>query len=468
MAKDAQVAAEQDSSSTPMMTNVRQRIFYGLGDTGYNFLFDMGQLYLLKYYTDNLGLPSIWAGSVFLVAKVWDAFADISVGTWIDSRMNIGKNGKFRPFIFYSAIPLGLLLVATFAIPDFSLTWKIILAYISYMIFGTVYSIGNIAYGSILPAITKNPQERTILASFRQAGGTLGLLIATVAFMPLVWMFEDESTGYFVAVCIFGVAGIILTMLSAKNVKENYVVKPAQKVNKAALKKSYGALLKNKPLIILCIVNIFTFSAYNVKLAIQIYFAQYTLQDTSVIPYMGFFAIGAVFIGTILVPNLVKYIDKVWLYIIGCVIWAVADLSAFFLVDSPVSFVVFASVAFLGSSFINTLNWALISDAVEYGDWKTGIRAEGLVYSSYTFFRKLSTAIAGFVPGIVLAMVGYVPNAIQSESALFGIRSLIYIYPGVLSILTMFVMYFFYPLWNKKYKEIIGELSNRNMQKQAQ
>ncbi|WP_086357959.1 MULTISPECIES: glycoside-pentoside-hexuronide (GPH):cation symporter [unclassified Gilliamella] len=465
MPKNIAVSQGHDSSLTPVKTNVRQRIFYGLGDTGYNFLFDMGQLYLLKYFTDHLGLPSVWAGSVFLVAKVWDAFADISVGTWIDNRMNIGPKGKFRPFIFYSAIPLALLLVATFSIPNFSLTWKIILAYLSYMIFGTVYSIGNIAYGSIVPAMTKNSQERTILASFRQAGGTLGLLIATVAFMPIVWLFDNESTGYLAAVTIFGIAGASLVMLSAKNVEEHYVIKPKEKLSKAVLKKSYGALLKNRPLLILCVVNVFTFSAYNVKLAIQIFFAQYTLHDTSIIPYMGFFSIGSVFIGTIIVPNLVKYIDKVWLYIIGCVIWAAADLTAFFVVDSPFAFVAFASLAFLGSSFINTLNWALISDAVEYGEWKTGIRAEGLVYSSYTFFRKLSQAIAGFVPGIVLAFVGYVPNAEQSENALFGIRSLIYIYPGALAILTIVFMYFFYPLWNDKYKQIIGELSKRNAEK---
>lgn len=449
------------SKLTPVMTNVKQRIFYGLGDTGYNFLFDMGQLYLLKYYTDHLGLPGILAGSVFLVAKVWDAFADISVGTWIDNRSNIGPKGKFRPFILYSAIPLGLLLVATFSIPDFSMTWKAVWAYLTYMIFGTVYSIGNIAYGSIVPAMTKNSHERSILASFRQAGSNLGLLLSMVAFMPIVWMFDDESTGYLVAVTIFGILGAILVILSSKNIKENYVVKPKERLSKEVLKKSYGALLKNRPLIILCIVNIFTFSAFNVKLSIQIYFAQYSLHDTSIISYMGFFSIGAVFLGTLLVPNIVKYLDKVWVYIIGCAIWAASDLIAFFVVDDAVSFVIFASFAFLGSSFVNTLNWALISDAVEYGDWKTGIRAEGLVYSSYTFFRKLSTAIAGFVPGIVLAYVGYVPNVEQSTNALLGIRGLIYIYPGVLSIVTIFVMYFCYPLWNQKYQEIIGDLSQR-------
>lgn len=451
-----------DTDLTPVTTSTKQRIYYGLGDTGYNFLFDMGQLYLLKYYTDHLGLPSILAGSVFLVVKIWDAFADIAVGTWIDSRMNIGEKGKFRPFMLYSAIPLALLLVATFSIPDFSITWKAILAYLTYMIFGTIYSIGNIAYGSIVPAMTKNSHERSILASCRQAGSNLGLLIAMVAFMPIVWLFDNESTGYLVAVTIFGIMGAVLVIISYRNVKENYIVRPKNKPSRADLKKSYAALLKNRPLLILCLVNLFTFSAFNVKLSIQIYFAQYTLHDTSIIPYMGFFSIGAIFLGTILVPNIVKKIDKVWVYIMGCAIWALADIIAFFVVHDALLFVTFASLAFLGSSFINTLNWALISDAVEYGEWKTGIRAEGLVYSSYTFFRKLSTAIAGFVPGIVLATVGYVPNVIQTDSALLGIRSLIFIYPGVLSIATMIVMYFCYPLWNEKYRQIITDLSKKN------
>ncbi|OTQ29916.1 MFS transporter [Gilliamella apicola] len=85
----------------------------------------------------------------------------------------------------------------------------------------------------------------------------------------------------------------------------------------------------------------------------------------------------------------------------------------------------FCTLAYLGSSFIYTLNWALISDAVKYGEWKTGIRAECLVYSSYPFWGEMLQAVAGFIPRIVLALVGYVPNAELSENALFGIRNLI-------------------------------------------
>ena len=448
----------------PVMTNVKQRIYYGLGDTGYNFLFEMGQLYLLKYYTDHLQLPGYVAGLIFLLVKIWDAFADISVGTWIDSRMNIGKRGKFRPFMLYSAIPLALLLVASFAIPEFSMTWKVVFAFLTYMIFGTVYSIGNIAYGSIIPAVTKNTQERSILASFRQAGSNLGLLISTVAFMPIVWFFSDERLGYTFATVVFGVCGVILILLSYSHIQENYIVKPKEKVSFEHMKAAYKALFRNNALIVLCIVNIFTFSAFNVKLAVQVYFAQYILNDANSVMSMGFFSIGAVFIGTIIVPQLVKRMDKVWVYIVGGVIWAIADLMAYFVVDDILSYICFASLAFLGSSFINTLNWALISDAVEYGEWKTNIRSEGLVYSAYTFFRKLSTAIAGFVPGVVLTLVGYVPNAQQTDEAINGIRGLIFLYPGALSILTILVMYFAYPIWNKEYKKIISELTARHAQ----
>lgn len=121
------------------------------------------------------------------------------------------------------------------------------------------------------------------------------------------------------------------------------------------------------------------------------------------------------------------------------------------------AYIFFASIAFLGSSFINTLNWALISDTVENGEWKTNIRSEGLVYSAYTFFRKISTAIAGFIPGVVLTLVGYVPNVQQTEEAINGIRGLIFLYPGALSILTIVVMYFGSPIWNTQYKKIITE-----------
>ncbi|WP_337033868.1 MFS transporter [Paenibacillus illinoisensis] len=456
----------QTVTSAPIETKskkltLKEKIAYGMGDVGNNFMFDLGQIYLLKFYTDALGLPSATAGLIFLITKIWDAFADVTVGTWVDNRKKIGPRGKFRPFILYTAIPLALVTVVSFMNPDFTLTGKMIWAYATYMLFGTVYSISNIPYGSMVPAMTKDPVERAQLASFRQAGSNLGLLITTVGFMPIVLMFDSQSTGYLVGVVIFSIIGVLFQLYCYANVKERFVYEKPNQEKKINLIDSYKGLFKNAPLLILCLVNLFTFSAFNVKLAVQIYYAQYVLQDVSIIPYMGFFSIGCVFIGVALVPSLVKKIGKKNTYILGCAIWAAGDGLAFFFANNATIFIIMACFAFFGSSFVNSLNWALVSDAVEYGEWKTGTRSEGVVYSFFTFCRKLSQALAGFIPGVVLGIVGYVPNVVQSSEAIAGIRGLMFIYPGVLALATIIVMAWFYKLSEDKYKQIVLDLNER-------
>ncbi|AOH54649.1 hypothetical protein ABE28_009835 [Peribacillus muralis] len=439
---------------------LKEKIAYGMGDVGNNFLFDLGQIYLLKFYTDALGLPSATAGLIFLITKIWDAFADITVGTWVDNRKKIGPKGKFRPFILYTAVPLALITIVSFTNPNFSLTGKMIWAYATYMAFGTIYSISNIPYGSMVPAMTKDPVERAELAAFRQAGSNMGLLITTVGFMPIVLLFNSESTGYIVAVSVFAFLGILFQLYCYKNVKERYVYEKP-KENKVKLSESYKGLLKNTPLLILCLVNLFTFSAFNVKLAVQVYYCQYVLKNVSIVPYMGFFSIGCVFIGVALVPFMVKKIGKKYTYILGCAIWAVGDLLAYIFADNAIIFIILACFAFFGSAFVNSLNWAFVSDAVEYGEWKTGNRSEGVVYSFFTFCRKLSQALAGFIPGIVLGLVGYVPNAVQSASVVEGIRGLMFIYPSTLAMATIIVMAFFYKLSDDKYNTIVKDLNDR-------
>ncbi|WP_270564315.1 glycoside-pentoside-hexuronide (GPH):cation symporter [Clostridium beijerinckii] len=440
--------------------SLTEKIGYGLGDVGYGFMFDLGQVYLLKFYTDALGIPAAAAGLVFLITKVWDAFADISVGTWVDSRKNIGSKGKFRPFMLYGAIPLALATIVSFATPNFTVTGKLIWAYVSYAIFGTLYSISNVPYGSMIPAMTQDSNERAQLASFRQAGSNAALLITTVGVMPIVLCFSDKNTGYLVAVSIFAILGVIIQYISYSNIKERYVVEKP-KEEKTSIGAGLKAIFKNGPLLVLCLVNLFTFSAFNVKLAVQVYFCQYVLGNVSIVPYMGFFSMGCVFIGCAFVPLMVKRVGKKATYIIGCGIWAVGDILAYLFASNAVIFIVFACMAYFGSSFVNSLNWAFVSDAVEYGEWKTGKRSEGVTYSFFTFFRKVSGATAGFIPGIVLAWVGYVPNAEQSVGALAGIKGLMFLYPSVLAIATIVSMGALYKLTDAKCNEIINELNER-------
>jgi GPH family glycoside/pentoside/hexuronide:cation symporter len=458
------IIQETKSIETAVSTDhvpLKEKIAYGLGDTGYNFMFELGQVYLLKFYTDILGLPAATAGLVFLLTKIFDGFTDIGVGTIVDNRRKIGSRGKFRPFILYAAVPLALITIAVFTTPNFTLNGRLIWAILTYMAFTTIYTTSNIPYGAMLPAMTKDPVQRAQLASFRWAGSNFGLLITSVAFIPIVMIFSDLSRGYMIGASIFAVLGVLLNIYAYANIKERHVQPKPKSKKRNSIWKSYGTLFRNKPLIILSILNLLMFSAFNVKLAVQVYFCEYNLNDITIVPYLGFFSIGCVFLGIPLVPVLVRKIGKKGTYITGALIWAVADICAYAIARDSLTFIAFASLAFFGSAFINTLNWVLVSDCVEYGEWKTGERGEGIVYSFYTFSRKMSQALAGFIPGVTLAFVGYIPNVVQSARSLEGIRVLMFIYPATLAIVATIIMYFFYGLNDRRYDFILKELNNR-------
>lgn len=454
------------SAAGPGRLTMRERLGYGMGDTGFNFLFDMGQLYLLKFMTDVMGLNPAVAGSVFLVAKVWDAFADVAVGSWIDNTRHTGRWGRYHSFILWATLPLAIALMANFHVPGFSLTGKTVWAYALYMVFGTIYSIANIPYGSMIPTLTKDPVERSILSSLRQGGGTLGLLIATVAFMPIVTAFDDKRTGYTVAVAVFAAAGCAIVYTMCFLVKERHAPEPpaAATGEKIPIARQFWLLLHNRPLLGLCAANLFIFSAFNVRLSAQVFFAEDVLHDNWALSYLGLFSIACVFPGVAVVPWLTRRIGKRKTYMLGAAIWLVADFIAFFAVHNTVALVVFSCFSYFGSALPNSLNWAMVADCVEYGEWKTGVRNQALTYSSFTWFRKVSQALAGFIPGVVLAWTGYVANATeQSATTKLGIRGLMFGYPLVMSILTIASIALIYNLTDKRFTEITAELDTRKL-----
>ncbi|HDV3384791.1 TPA: MFS transporter, partial [Escherichia coli] len=215
------------------------------------------------------------------------------------------------------------------------------------------------------------------------------------------------------------------------------------------------------PLFILCIANLCTLGAFNVKLAIQVYYTQYVLNDPILLSYMGFFSMGCIFIGVFLMPASVRRFGKKKVYIGGLLIWVLGDLLNYFFGGGSVSFVAFSCLAFFGSAFVNSLNWALVSDTVEYGEWRTGVRSEGTVYTGFTFFRKVSQALAGFFPGWMLTQIGYVPNVAQADHTIEGLRQLIFIYPSALAVVTIVAMGCFYSLNEKMYVRIVEEIEAR-------
>lgn len=212
------VSAQTDSrsmqSSQDIKLSWREKICYGFGDLGNGFMFDLGQAYLTKFYTDICLISPGVVSLIFAVTKIFDAFMDPIAGAFVDGRKKIGKHGRFRPVMMVSAVILAVLTVVTFTAPDIPMAGKIAYALITYMIWGVVYSFTNVPYGSLATVMTRDVDDRAHMASTRQAGSLCAQLITGVAFIPLVLFFAGGDTldgnphGYTIAAVVMGLCGI--------------------------------------------------------------------------------------------------------------------------------------------------------------------------------------------------------------------------------------------------------------------
>ncbi|MCC5466884.1 glycoside-pentoside-hexuronide (GPH):cation symporter [Pelosinus baikalensis] len=440
---------------------LKEKVSYGLGDFGNGFMFDMGQIYLLKFYTDVFGIPAAVAGSIFLLTKIFDAFMDPIAGAFIDARKADPRTGKFRKIMFTSSIFLGILSIFVFMAPDLSPTAKMIFGYATYMAWGVGYSFTNVPYGALGAAMTQDPNDRASLASWRQAGSLGALLITSVMVVPLIKQFSDPRVAWPVVVALTSVIGVTAFYFCFKNCKEVIVGKSLASGEKISIKAMARSVFTNRPLLALILMTIFTISAYNIKSAMMIYYCQYNLGDISLMPYISFITIGCSCLGITLIPKLTKRFGKKNTALIGFGVSVVADLINFLIPGDLVTFTILASIAFIGISIPNGVTWAFVSDSIDYGEWKTGERREGITYSFFNFARKIAQSVSGFASGIGLSIVGYVPNVQQTEKALGGIKGLLLLYPAVTISCAALVIGILYTLSDKRHGEMIEELKNR-------
>lgn len=436
---------------------LKEKIAYGVGDLGNGFTFDLGQAYLLKFYTDVCGIAGTAAGGIFLFSKIFDAFMDVLAGSYADKRKP-SKAGKFRPVMMASAVVLAILTVITFLTPDVSIQGKLVYAYASYMVWGFWYSMVNIPYGSLASAMTQDVDDRTQLASFRQAGSLLALLITGVVFMPIVLYFSDSKFGFPIAAAAMAIVGVMCHIYCYRNTKEHIQPQAGEKIYFSDIK---SALLKNKPLGILIITSLFMISAYNIKIAMLVYFCEYNLHDIKLMAFINFVIIGSSVVSITAIPKLVKLFGKKGAMLLGFVISIIADTINFMIPSSPISFTILATIAFVAISIPNGIVWALISDIIDYGEWKTGKRAAGVTYAAFSFSRKLAQSISGLSAGLGLSLIGYVPNAVQSKQSLQGIKGLLLAYPAITITIAALMIWSLYELTDKHCNEIVQDLEKR-------
>jgi glucuronide carrier protein len=459
---------EATTAPAPPRLGPLQYLGYAAGDAANNLAFSMTSMFLLVYYTDVAGISAAAAGTLFLLIRIWDGFADIFAGRMVDRTMT--RWGKFRPFFLFGAAPLMLLAFATFTLPGqvSGSGLRLLVAYLTYGLLGLAYSLVNIPYGSLASAMTQRPDERGRLASFRMIGTALtGILLAFVV-APQVKRYTGDPDGFqhslAITMGIFAVVGFGLYMFLFATSRETV----QRDVASVSMRQSFNTLRHNRPLVMLCLASLAFLTALFSLQTVQVYYARDVLGNANLLTILTILSVGSIFVIAPLIPRLVVAIGKKKAFLgFG----AIGVLAGVGITLSPPSTVwvplVFFALMGVSTAGVNTLMWALEADTVEYGEWKTGVRTEGITYALFSFTRKLGQAVGGAMAAFVIGLGGYVGGvAAQSESAVNAIRFAAGFAPAIF-ILIGIAIFFRYPLTEQTFATMVAETAARRAERAA-
>ena len=444
-----------------------EKIGYGLGDTASNLYFKFFEVFLVYYYTDIFGLNPAAMGTMFLVANLWDAINDPLMGAIAD-RTNT-KNGKYRPYLIWFAIPYGLtgwLIFANFEfLTDPSL--KLIYAYVTFILFKMVYTAINVPYSAMMGVISADAEDRQELGRFRFLGAFGGGFLIFLSVRPLVEFLGkgDEGLGFQLTMGIFGILSILCFYICYKTTKER--ITPQKGANTVTILQDLSFLVKNRPWVIMFIAGILTLTNVVLRGSVTIHYCEYYLGwgSQKVFLWMDittlFLSTGTVaFIAGCYMTKLVLSFTTKKFALTALTIINAIGILIFFIVPPEATVTLFTLNLFC--SFVAgptpAIVWALYTDVADYGEWKFGRRATGLVFSAAQFAQKMGITIAGSAAGFLLAGYGYIANQEQTDGALLGIRIIFCILPGALALANGLLL-LFYPLSQEKTDEIQAELA---------
>ncbi|WP_029904978.1 MFS transporter [Prevotella sp. 10(H)] len=468
---------------------LKEKVGYGFGDMASSMFWKIFGMYALFFYTDVFGITAAAAGTMFLVARVWDSFFDIFVGIMADRTKT--RWGRYRPYLLWFAIPFSVMGIMTFFVPDFAATGKLIYAYVTYSLMMIVYSLINVPYASLLGVMSSKPQERNILSSYRMSFAFIGSFITFMLLQPLVDIFSNifdtqttdqlqkiigsanESTistspiGWTLSVASIGILCTILFIFCFKWTRER--VQPVNEEKDISIKHDLKNLLNNAPWWILVATGLAALLFNAVRDGVAIYYFRDYVQFHYKMPYTGwdmttiYFLIGqaANLIGVIFAPMLSARYGKKKTYMIAMAIAGILSTIFFFIPNNLEWILLLQVVISLCAGYVLPLLWSMFADIVDYQELKTNRRASGLIFSSSSMSQKLGWAVGAALTGWILSIFKYNPDvAMQSADTIFGERFMISLLPAICCLLA-FIGMSIYPLSEKKVQEVTEELNKR-------
>lgn len=406
---------------------------YGFGQC---FNYGLVGTFILFFYTDVLGISAAAASIIFLIARVWDAFCNPVCATTIDMRRT--KSGKFKGYLKFMPIFVTISTITCFLTPDLSIDGKIMYAAVTYILWGTLYTVSDIPFWSVSTLISGNTREKANLACVANIGVAGGIGTSSILIPLLLNALSGHSmaTQYFIAVAIFSGLGFLLMMYGQSTIKERVAPLKAEKVG---FKDVMSALKANRHLFKILAIFIFKF-CYDVVQSIIVYFFTYNLGRTELLAAFGIISTACA-LGILVLPVLTKKFRKKDIFIGVCALDILVRIIWYFIgySDLTIVMIILTITAFLNALTIPCVSM-MIQETIEYSEVKTGKRCEAVAFSGQTFTGILAVALAGAGTGLLLTMVGYVPNQIQTNYTLDGIFLAVCIVPAIGSLCRLLLL----------------------------
>lgn len=421
----------------------RERFGYGVGDWAHNLGYASFGWFIVIYYTQVLKISAAAAAVVTLVAMFVGGLADVAAGIAVDKTQT--RYGKARPWILRMMVPYAVFLALMFSVPDIGMTWKMVWAFSSLLIFQVIYSFINSPYGILNSLITHNQYERSVVNLFRTFLAYGSGIMVSCATPLIVTSYGGSYAGWSRTGITYGVIAVVLFLMVFFWTKER-VNLPGVKQAGLSLGKSIRTLLRNDNWLFIVIFGAIFFFFYVSNCSTTILYVTYVVgtptglqQTLNIAVALGFYI--PIMIGTLLLPKLILRFGKRNLCMAGVVIVMLGSAAMLVQPSNLTLLIVGSIIKGFGMSPVMGCYYAMATDTIEYGEWKTGVRIEGLTYSTSSFTVKVGSGLGTAAVSIALAVSGYSAQAhTQVSSTVTAIQFMYLILPLLVGALMLFLL----------------------------
>lgn len=442
---------------------VKERLAYGCGDFSSNIMYSAMAAFLMFYYTDYIGVSAAVVGSIMLFSRIFDGISDLIMGVIIDRTKS--PFGKARIWILRLVIPYAIGTVLLFSVPaGWSEMAKYVYIFFSYNIAFTVLFTGiNLPYATLTALMTQDQYECSVLSIFRMILATCGTLFIKTCTLPVVKFFGDDARAWTYTFVVFGALEIITFMITFLFTRERVNTSEDKRMS-IPISLGFKALVKNKYWFMATLNLVLIFIAQGVNGSSEVYYAKEVLGNGNLV---GTFSVAlqvTQIVCMFFIAGFVKKFGKRNVLMTGAAIMIVGyGIMGIGAERLPV-LIAGCMLRGVGNAGISACMFAMVTDTIEYGEWKTGIRTEGLINSAASFGQKIGNGLNNVVMGAILAAGGYVGTAAtQTASAISAIKvSYIYV-PIVLTVAQIIVLAFYH--LDKEYDTILENIKKRRISK---